>query len=118
MENYINNIVADVQRYMKANPGVTPEEALCWLEEGVELSKFVDSRNYAKEAGDFVRNALLDDNLWLEACDVDSELYSNAILNTQWPVLDAALYCTVCRIRNDEIIARVKESSTTCRQLS
>ena len=118
MENYINNIVADVQRYMKANPGLTPEEALCWLEEGVELSKFVDSRNFAKEAGDFVRTALLDDQLWLEACDVDPELHSNAILNMQWPKLDAALYCTVCRIRHDEIITRVKESSTTCRQLS
>ena len=118
MENYINNIVADMREYMKNNPKVTPEDALCWLEEGVELSKFVDSRTFAKEAGDFVRNALLDDNLWLEACDVDPELYSNAILNLQWPVLDAALYCTVCRIRHDEIIRRVKESSTTCRQLS
>ena len=118
MENYIDNIVADMREYMKANPGVTPEDALCWLEEGVELSKFVDSRNFAKDAGDFVRNALLDDNLWLEVCDVDSELYSNAILNMAWPALDAALYCTVCRIRHDDIIARVKESSTTCRRLS
>ena len=113
MENYINNIVADVQRYMKANPGVTPEEALCWRDESVELSKFVDSRNFAKEAGDFVRTSLLDDNLWLEACDVDPELYSNAILNTAWLTLDAALYCTVCRIRHDEIIKRVQKPVAT-----
>ena len=118
MENYIDNIVADIREYINDNPGVTPGEALCWLDERVELSKFVDSRNFAKEAADFVRTSLLDDNLWLEACDVDPELYSNAILNLQWPVLDAALYCTVCRIRHDEIIARVKESSITCRRLN
>lgn len=117
MENYINDIADDVETVAR-DYKITPEDALCWLDERVELSKFVDSRNFAEEAANFVRNALLDDHLWLEACDVDPELYGNAILNMAWPALDAALYCTVCRIRHDEIIARVKDSFTTYRQLS
>ena len=113
MESYINNIVADMREYMKANPKATPEEAWHHVMDDVTAAGVIESRKKRRDAEKFVRKALEDDELRREGSYVVADTY-----NRNWLVLDFMLYLIVCLVKHDEIIARVKESSTTCRRLN
>ena len=113
MESYINNIIDDMREYMKAKPEATPEEAWHHAMDDVTAAGVIESRKKRRDAEKFARKALEDNDLWREAHYVVADTY-----NKNWLVLDFMLYMIVCLIKHDEIIRRVKESSTTCRQLS
>ena len=113
MEDYINNIVADMREYIKDNPKATPDAAWHHAMDETESAGVIESRKNLRDAKKFVRKALEDDELWLEGHYVVADTY-----NKNWLVLDFMLYIIVCLVKHDEIIRRVKESSTTCRRLS
>ena len=116
MENYIDNIVADVQELMtKDNTIVTAERALAVLVGRVVGRRYVPSRSESDDAEKFVRKALKDDydygydyGLREFACKLDSELFVDSIIFNEWRILDAALYNMVCVAKRDEIARRVK----------
>lgn len=116
MENYIDNIVADMQELMtKDNTIVTAERALAVLVGRVAARRYVPSRSESDDAEKFVRKALKDDydygydyGLREFAYKLDSELFVDSIIFNEWRILDAALYNLVCVAKRDEIARRVK----------
>ena len=117
MESYINNIVADMQKYMKANPEATPEQARKRVASEAESGSVVVPRKEWHIARHFVLEALKDGVLreWASTY-IENCVYKYVVLYDDWCELDAELYAMVCWLKKDEIIARMKESSTTCRQ--
>ena len=116
MENYINNIVEDVQELMtKDNTIVTAERALAVLVGRVVGRRYVLTRSKSDEAEKFVRKALKDDydygydyGLREFAYKLDSDLFVDVIVYNEWRDLDATLYNMVCVAKRDEIARRVK----------
>lgn len=115
MENYINYIVADMREYMKNYPKVTLEQAWHNIMDGLES---VGTQRRWQDTEKFVRTALKDPELRKEASTIDAATYRRSILYDTWLELDTLLCLIVCLVKHDEIIRRVKESSTTCRRLS
>ena len=119
MENYINNIVEDMKKYMDYNPKATPEEARKHVAAEAESALVVVPRKEWHIARHFVLEALKDGVLREGASNyIENCVYKYVVLYDDWCGLDAELYSMVCWSKKDEIIARMKESSTTCRQLS
>ena len=101
---------------MKKYPEATPEEARKHVVDTVELNLAVESREHWHNAEAFVLEALQDRELNKKAHDyIDGYRYMRVVLDGAWYELDAELYSMVCCLKKDEIIARIKESSTTCR---
>lgn len=115
MENYINNIVADMREYIKAKPETTPDAA--W-HHAMDMVESVGTQRHLQDIEEFVRTALKDPELRKEAHDIDAATYRRSILYDTWLELDTLLYMLVCLIKHDEIIRRFKESSTTRRRLN
>ena len=112
MENYINNIVEDVKKLMKKENETRPLHALYKAIDRVDALGAVPSRPNAEDAEKFIRKSITNttgmDVVYF--CDkLESSLFYAAIKHGQWPALDAALYCTVCKIKHDEIIHKVKD---------
>ena len=103
MESYINNIVADMREYMKANPEATPDAAWHHAMDDVTAAGVIESRKKRRDAEKFARKALEDDDLWREGHYVIADTY-----NKNWLVLDFMLYVIVCLVKHDEIIRRIK----------
>lgn len=113
MENYINYIVADMREHMKKYPKETPEQAWHNL---MDMLESIGTQRHWQDTEKFVRTALKDPELREEASNIDAATYRRSILYGTWLELDTLLCLAVCLVKHDEIIARVKESSTTCRQ--
>ena len=110
MENYINNIVADMREYMKNNPEATPENARQHVMDMVESNLAVESREHWHNAETFVLKALQDKELNEKAHDyIDGYRYMRVVLDGAWYELDAELYAMVCMLKKDEIIRKVKD---------
>lgn len=110
MENYINNIVTDMLKYMNDYPKATPEEAREHVMDVVEEALAVEPRIQYYNAESFVLEALQDKELFKIAHDyVDGYRYMRVVLHGAWYELDAELYSAVCMIKKDEIIKRAKE---------
>ena len=112
MENYINYIVADMREHMKKY-NKKPEQAWHDIMDGLES---MGTQRRWEDTEKFVRTALKDPELRKEASNIDAATYRRSILYGTWLELDTLLCLIVCLTKHDEIIARVKESSTTCRQ--
>ena len=112
MENYINNIVADVEKLMKKENEARPLHALYKAIDRVDVLGAVPSRPNAEDAEEFIRKAITNTTAIdvVYFCDkLESSLFYAAIKHGQWPALDAELYCTVCKIKQDEIIRKLKD---------
>lgn len=109
MEDYIDNIVEDMQKYIKINPKATPEEARKHVAVEAESGSVVVPRKEWHIARHFVLEALKDGVL-REGADtyIDSYVYKYVVLYDDWCGLDAELYSMVCWLKKDEIIDRVK----------
>ena len=105
MEDYINNIVADMRKYMNDYPKATPEQAWHNIMDGLES---MGTQRHWQDAEKFVRTALEDPELRKEASTIDAATYRRSILYGTWLELDTLLCIIVCLIKHDEIIARVK----------
>ena len=105
MENYINNIVADMLKCMKANPEATPDAAWHHIMDDVTAAGVIESRKNRRDAEKFVLKALEDDELRREARNLIANAYND------WYILDTILYTTVCLTKHDEIIRKVKNRS-------
>ena len=109
MENYIDNIVEDMQKYIKINPKATPEEAWRHVIDMVESAAEVEPRKHWHIAKAFVDGALLDKELRQKALEyIDGYIYKCVVLFDCWNEFDAELYSMVALIKKDEIIDRVK----------
>ena len=115
MEDYIDNIVEDMREYTKNYPKLTLEQAWHNIMDGLES---VGTQRRLQDTEKFVRTALKDPELRKEARTIDAATYRRSILYDTWLELDTLLCLIVCLVKHDEIIRRVKESSTTCRRLS
>lgn len=97
MENYIDNIVDDVEKLMEEKGETIALRALYDLINKVDERDSVPSRPKTADAKAFVENALGKD--WYT--DETVKAFGG------WCGLDAKTYCTAAKMEQDEIIRRV-----------
>ena len=109
MENYINNIVDDVEKFMEVENEARPRRALYALFDKVAERDAVLSRTNAEDAKKFVTKATecRDGRDICYYLYVNWSLYEAAIKRNEWCKLDARLYNIVAMTYQDEIIRRV-----------
>ena len=109
MENYINNIVDDVEKFMEVENEARPRRALYALFDKVAERDAVLSRTNAEDAKKFVTKALECRDAGDICCYLylNFSLYEAAIERNKWCKLDARIYNSIAMTYQDEIIRRV-----------